>query len=169
MPWLASRPPRKSRQSSPTNPSAACSTCRLAPRRPHPSATAATQRLRSWRSMERIVLPVSLALMEARVGATRRIPTMSISPNLSRRGSERSFAAGTWTRSTLLLSEKPPRPGPWRTRAWLTWPSALDWIISSEYSTSKHVSELPSPVDVSFSRRRRYIEPQFRIWPPRPV
>ena len=169
MPWLASRPPRKSRQSSPTNPSAACSTCRLAPRRPHPSATAATQRLRSWRSMERTVLPVSLALMEARVGATRRIPTMSISPNLSRHYSERSFAAGTWTHSTLLSSERPPRPGPWRTRAWLTWPSALDWRISSEYSTSKRVSELLSPVDASSSRRRRYIEPQFRIWPPRPV
>ena len=169
MPWPASRQPHKSRQSSPTNPSMACSTCRLAPRRPHPSATAATQRLRFWRSMEHTVLPVSLALMEARVGATRRIPTMSISPNLSRHCSERSFAAGTWMHSTLLSSEKPPRPGPWRTRAWLTWPSALDWRISSEYSTSKRVSELPSPVNVSFSRRRRYIEPQFRIWQPRPV
>ena len=37
---------------------------------------------------------------------------------------------------------KPPRPGPWRTHAWLTWPSALDWRISSEYSTGERVNGL---------------------------
>ena len=167
--WLASRPPRKSWRSSPMNPSAACSTCRLAPRRPHPSATAATPRLRSSLSMERIVLPVSLALMEARVGATRRIPTNSISPNLSRHHSERSFAAGTRTPSAPLLSESPPRPGPWRTRAWLIWPSALDWRISSEYSTSERLNGLQNPVDVNSFGPRRYIVLRSRIWRLRPV
>ena len=169
MPWPASRQSHKSRQSSPTNPSTTCSTCRLAPRSPHSSAAAATQRLRFWRSMEHTVLPVSLAPMEARVEATRRIPTMSISPNLSRHCSERSFAAGTWMHSTLLSSEKPPRPGPWRTRAWLTWPSALDWRISSEYSMSERVNGLQSPVDVNSFSPRRYIVLRFRIWRLRPV
>lgn len=115
------------------------------------------------------VLPVSPALTEARMGATRRVLTRSISPSLSRRCSGRSFAAGTWMHSTLLSLEKPPRPEPWRTRAWLTWPSALDWRISSEYSTSERINELQNPVDVNSFRPCRYIVLRFRIWRLRPV
>ena len=98
--------------------------------------------------MGHTVLPVSPALTEARMGATRRVLT-SISPSLSRRCSGRNFAAGTWMHSTLLSLEKPPRPEPWRTRTWLTWPSALDWRISSEYSTGERINRLQNLVDVN--------------------
>jgi len=113
--------------------------------------------------------PGSPALTEARMGATRRVLTRSISPSLSRHCSGRNFAAGTWMHSTLLSLEKPPRPEPWRTRAWLTWPSALDWRISSEYSTSERVNRLHNPVDVISFRPCRYIVLRFRIWRLRPI
>ena len=70
-----------------------------------------------------------------------------------------SRSVATDTVQSAHSPRSPPRLGPWRTRAWLTWSSALDWRISSEYSTSKRVSGLPSLVDVSSSRRRRYTEP----------
>ena len=113
--------------------------------------------------MDRPVLPVFPAPTEARVEATRRVPMRNISPSLSRRCREKNFAAGTWMHCTLLSLEKPPRLVPWRTRAWQTWLSALDWRTSSEHSTSVRDNGFQNPVDVSSFRPRRYIELRFRI------
>ena len=113
--------------------------------------------------MDRAVLPVFPTPTEAQVEATHRIPMRNISPSLSRRCREKNFAAGTWMHCTLLSLEKPPRLTPWRTRAWQTWPSALDWRTSSKRSTSVRDNGFPNPVDVSSSRPRRYIELRFRI------
>src|SRR3954465_3362645 len=113
--------------------------------------------------MGRAALPVFPAPTEAQVEATRRIPMRNISPSLSRRCREKNFVAGTWMHCTLLLLEKPVRLVPWRTRAWTTWLSALDWRTSSEHSTSVHDNGFQNPVAVSFFRPRRYIELLFRI------
>src|SRR4051812_13492557 len=106
--------------------------------------------------MGHAVLPVSLALTEAQMEEIRRIPMRNISLSLSRHCRERNFVAGTWMHFTLLSLEKPLRPAPWRTRAWLTWSSALDWRISSEHSTSERVNGFQNPVDVSSFLPRRY-------------
>src|SRR4051812_12227393 len=114
--------------------------------------------------MDLAVLLVFPVQTEAPVVATRRTPMRNISPGLSRRCRERNFAAGTWMRYTLLLLEKPPRPVPWRTRAWPTWLSELDWITSSEHSMSAHDNGFQNPVDVSSYRHQlRYIELRLRI------
>ena len=105
--------------------------------------------------MDRPVLPVFPASTEARVEATRRASMRSIFPSLSRCRREKNFAAETWMHCTLLSLDKPPRLAPWRTRAWQTWLSVLDWKISSEHSTSVRDNGFPNPVDVSSSRPRR--------------
>ena len=89
------------------------------------------------------------------------------SPSLLNRG--KSFAAVTWMHFTLLSLEKPPRPGPWRRRAWPTCLSALDWRTSSTHSTSVLGSEFLNPVDDNFFRLQpRYIELRSRISQLRP-
>ena len=120
--------------------------------------------------MVHVVLLVFPAPTEALVEATHRILMRNISPSLSRRCREKNFIAGTWMHCTLLSLEKPSRLVPWKTRAWQTWLSALDWRTSSEHSTSVRVSEYPTPADASsFRNRLRYIEPRFRIWQLQPV
>ena len=99
--------------------------------------------------MDRPVLPIFPAPTEAQVEATRRVPMRNISPSLSRRCREKNFVAGIWMHCTLLSLEKPPRLVPWRTRAWQTWLSALDWRTSSEHSTSVCDNGSLTPVDVS--------------------
>ena len=114
--------------------------------------------------MDRAVLPVFLAPMEATVEAILHMPMKSISPSPSLRCRGKNFAAGTWMRFTLLLLEKPLRPRPWRRRAWPTWLSALDWRISSTHSTSVLGSGFLSPVDDNFFRLLlRYTELRFKI------
>ena len=108
--------------------------------------------------MDHAVLLAFPAPTEATAEVIHRMPMRSISPSLSLRCKEKNFAAGTWMRCTLLSFEKPPRPVPWRTRAWPTWLSALDWRTSSEHSTSVRDNGFQNPVDVSSSRPRRYID-----------
>ena len=86
----------------------------------------------------------------------------ALSPFLHSGG--KSFAAAIWMHFTLLSLEKPPRPEPWRRRAWPTWLSALDWRTSSTHSTSVLDSGFLSPVDDSFFRPKlRYTELRFKI------
>ena len=49
------------------------------------------------------------------------------------------------------------------------WPSALDWRISSKYSTGERINGLQNPVDVNSFRPCRYIVLRFRIWRLRPI
>ena len=160
MRWLVSRPPLKSRQSSPTKLSTACSTGSVETASECDSSDPAAEVL----MVDGPPSPPGFPRTDGGAGGGDPSLSMrSIFPSLSHRCREKNFAAGTWMHCTLLSLEKPPRLAPWRTRAWQTWPSALDWRTSSEHSTSVRDNGFPNPVDVSSSRPRRYIELRFRI------
>ena len=161
MRWLASRPPPKSRQSSPTKLSTACSTGSVETASECDSSDPAAEVLMVNGPRSPPGSPASTTVMAE---AIRRVPTRSTAPSPSLRSRGKSFAAVTWMHFTLLSLEKPPRPGPWRRCAWPTWLSALDWRISSTHSTSVLGSGFLSPVDDSFFRLQlRYTELRFRI------
>ena len=161
MRWLASRPPPKSRQSSPTKLSTACSTGSVETASECDSSDPAAEVL----MVNRPHSPPSFPRDDGGDGGgdpLRVHEEYRPSPSLRSRG--KSFAAVTWMHFTLLSLEKPPRPGPWRRCAWPTWLSALDWRISSTHSTSVLGSEFLNPVDVnSFRLQPKYIELRSRI------
>ena len=161
MRWPASRPPHKSRQLSPTNPSTACSTG---------SVETASECDSSDPAAEVLVIdgPHSPpGFPRADGGADGGDPSRPQDEYLPEPLTSLQWVELRRRNMDALhtpIVEKPPRPEPWRTRAWLTWPSAIDWRISSEYSMSERVNGLQNPVDVNSFRPCRYIVLRFRIW-----
>ena len=160
MRWLTNRPPPRSRQSSPTKLSMACSTVSVETASECDSSDPATEVL----MVDGPRSPRGFPRDDGGDGGgdlSRVHEEYRPNPFLHNRG--KSFAAATWMRSTRPSLEKLPRLGPWRRRAWLIWLSALDWRTCSTLSTSGLGSGSLSPVDGNFSRLHlRYTILRFR-------
>ena len=161
MRWLTSRPPPKSRQSSPTKLSTACLTGSVETTSECDSSDPAAEVLmvNGPRS------PPGFPRVDGGDGggdSSRAHEEYRPEPLCSQQREElrrRDMDA----LHTPIVGET-PRPGPWRRRAWPTWLSALDWRTCSTHSTSVLGSVFLSPVDDNFFRLQlRYTELRSRI------
>lgn len=166
MRWPASRPPLRSRQSSPTNLSTDCWTCGLVPQRlclECMSNDPAVEVLMVFTPCRRLV---SIAVAAAMVAAVRCAVMTSITPKPSLRSRGMSCIIETWRRSRAPSSERPLRLGPWRLHAWPLWLSARVWRTSNIHSTSALDDRSPNQVDDTdscFRLNLRYTALRSRI------
>ena len=166
MRWPASRPPHKSWQSSPTNPSTACSTG---------SAETASECDSSDPAAEVLVIDgphsppgFSRADRGADGGDPSRPHEEYLSETLTSLQREELRRRNMDALHTPIVGETPEARALEDARL-ANFTERTRLRISSEYSTGERINGLQNPVDVNSFRPCRYIVLRFRIWRLRPV